>query len=109
MTHSARLIEGGGVQSLFGQCPNRPCVFLSGASLSVYMYVMCEYLYVCLSVGVQVYVTNYVCVCVGMCARMMLSVIGKGDVDDAILSHWHCVLIHPWWGMRTSKCMRTAI
>ena len=33
MPHSARLSEGGGVQSLFGQCPNRPCVFLSGASL----------------------------------------------------------------------------
>ena len=25
--------EGGGVQSLFGQCLNRPCVFFSGASL----------------------------------------------------------------------------
>ena len=30
---SARLSEGVGVQSLFGQCPNRPCVFFSGASL----------------------------------------------------------------------------
>ena len=31
---SARLSEGGGVQSLFGQCPNRPGIFLTGASLS---------------------------------------------------------------------------
>ena len=31
---SARLSEGGGVQSLFGQCPNRPGIFLSGASLT---------------------------------------------------------------------------
>ena len=30
---SARLSEGRGVQSLSGQCPNRPCNFLSGASL----------------------------------------------------------------------------
>ena len=30
---SARLSEGGGVQSLFGQYPNRPGIFLSGASL----------------------------------------------------------------------------
>ena len=30
---SARLSEGGGVQSLFGQCPNRPSIFLTGASL----------------------------------------------------------------------------
>ena len=34
MPQSARLSEGGGVQSLFGQCPNRPGIFLSGASLS---------------------------------------------------------------------------
>ena len=36
MPQSARLSEGGGGggQSLFGQCPNRPCVFFSGASLS---------------------------------------------------------------------------
>ena len=35
MPQSARLSEGGeGVQSLFGQCPNRPVIFLSGASLS---------------------------------------------------------------------------
>ena len=31
---SARLSEGRGVRSLFGQCPNRPSVFFSGASLS---------------------------------------------------------------------------
>ena len=30
---SARLSEGGGGRSLFGQCPNRPCNFLRGASL----------------------------------------------------------------------------
>ena len=29
----ARLSEGGGVRSLFGQCPNRTCNFLSGASI----------------------------------------------------------------------------
>ena len=34
MPQSARLSEGGGVQSLFGQCPNRPGIFLSGASLT---------------------------------------------------------------------------
>ena len=33
MPQSARLSEGRGVQSLFGQCPNRPCGFFSGASL----------------------------------------------------------------------------
>ena len=33
MPQSARLSEGGGGQSLFGQCPNRPGIFLSGASL----------------------------------------------------------------------------
>ena len=31
---SARLSEGGGGQSLFGQCPNRPGIFLTGASLT---------------------------------------------------------------------------
>ena len=42
---------GGGVQSLFGQCPNRPCVFLSGASLRWSAYLIfhtqmtCIYLY----------------------------------------------------------------
>ena len=30
---SARLSEGGGVRSLFGQCPNRPDLFQTGASL----------------------------------------------------------------------------
>ena len=30
----ARLSDGGAVRSLFGQCPNRPCNFLSGASLT---------------------------------------------------------------------------
>ena len=34
MPQSARLSEGGWVQSLFGQCPNRPGIFLSGASLT---------------------------------------------------------------------------
>ena len=33
MPQSARLSEGGGVQSLFGQCPNRPDLFQTGASL----------------------------------------------------------------------------
>ena len=45
------------------------------------------------------------CICIRgdgryVCA-MILSLIGKGDMDDAILSHWHCVLIHPWTGMQT--------
>ena len=31
---SARLSEGGGVRSLFGQCPNRPDLFQTGASLT---------------------------------------------------------------------------
>ena len=44
-------------------------------------------LYVCMSVCVYV--------CVHVCEQMILSVIGKGDVADAILSHWYCVLIHP--------------
>ena len=30
---SARLSAGRGVQKLFGQCPNAPCMNLSGASL----------------------------------------------------------------------------
>ena len=34
MPQSARLSEGGEVRSLFGQCPNRPCNFFSGASLT---------------------------------------------------------------------------
>ena len=33
MPQSARLSEGGGVQSLYGQCPNRPGIFQTGASL----------------------------------------------------------------------------
>ena len=36
---SARLSEGGGGQSLFGQCPNRPDIFQTGASLSVGSYI----------------------------------------------------------------------
>ena len=31
---SARLSAGGGVQKLKGQCPNAPCMNLSGASLN---------------------------------------------------------------------------
>ena len=45
------------------------------------------------------------CICIRGDGRyvyeMILSLIGKGDMDDAILSHWHCVLIHPWTGMQT--------
>ena len=54
---------------------------------------------------VFVFVLYCFCICIRgdgryVCA-MILSLIGKGDMDDAILSHWHCVLIHPWTGMQT--------
>ena len=54
------------------------------------------YFYLCMHVCmcVCVYIT---CICICMCEHMILSVIGKGGEADAILSHWHCVLIHPWW------------
>ena len=35
LPQSARLSAGRGVQKLFGQCPNAPCMNLSGASLTL--------------------------------------------------------------------------
>ena len=67
---------------------------------------ICVFVNVCMCVCVFTYVYVYVCVCVCVCEHKILSEIGKGDVADAILSHWHCVLIHPWWGMWTTKYLQ---
>ena len=51
---SARLSAGGGGQKLFRQCPNAPCMNLSGASLIL----IAAWCYICL--GRHYSVTRYV-------------------------------------------------